>query len=166
MQLTKYKTCKNKQTMSKNFIVDGAPCTCKYGTVPGLLKVISHQIMVVNHGNRKIATSMELGAPFYPPMFGVCKSTWPPRQCSPAITQWDDVYKGMRINLLSNPLLPDSKATCSAGCPRCIDIVNHGQFQLLGLPHLQGATAEHQSELDPTGSLNEEERINISVIQL
>lgn len=148
--------------MGKKFITDGAPCMCKFGTVPGRLMVISHQLMVINNSNKKICTSMELGAPFYPPMFGVCKASWPPRPCTPAVTLWENVYKGMRINLLSNPLLPESKATCAAGGAQCIEIVHHGQVEILGPPHLKSATAEHQSDLDPTGSLCEEEKIEIT----
>ena len=148
--------------MKKEFIIDGAPCMCKFGSAPGLLKVISHQIMVVNHSNKKIATSMELGAPFYPPMFGVCKSTWPPRPCSPAVVKWDDVYKGMRVNLLSNPLLPKSKATCSAGGSQCIEIIKHGQIELPGLLHLKNATAEHQPEMESMGNVVKEEEFNIT----
>ena len=52
--------------MGKEFITDGAPYMCKYGSTPGRLMVISHQIMVINHSNKKIGTSMELGSPFYP----------------------------------------------------------------------------------------------------
>ena len=150
--------------MGKKFITDGAPCMCKYGSIPGRLMVISHQLMVINHSNKKIGTSMELGSPFYPPMFGVCKSTWPPRPCTPAVIQWEQVYKGVRINQVSNPLLPESKATCAAGCPQCIEIVHHGQTELLGSPHVKSATAEHQSDLDPTGSLSEEEKLDITII--
>jgi len=152
--------------IGKKFIIDGAQCMCKYGSAPGRIMVISHQIMVVNHSRKKIATSMELGSPFYPPMFGVCKASWPPRPCSPAVIQWDNYYKGMRINLLSNPLLPESKATCSAGCPQCIEIVYHGQIELLGLSHLKSATAEHCPDLDPTGSLSELDKMEITVQQI
>ena len=152
--------------MGKKFIADGAPCMCKFGTAPGRLKVISHQIMVINHSQKKIATSMELGSPFYPPMFAVCRANWPPRPCSPAVIKWDNYYKGMRNNLLSNPLLPESKATCSVGGSQCIEIIHHGQFEMLGFPHLQSATAEHCADLDPVGSLSEVDKIEITVQQI
>lgn len=149
--------------MGKKFIADGAQCICKFGSAPGLLKVISHQLMMINHSNKKIATSMELGVPFYPPAFGQCKFSWPPRPCSPAIVKWDNVYKGMRINLTSNPLLTDSKATCSVCGSPCIDFIDHGQIELLGPPHVKNATAEHQTDLDPMGILCEEEKPEITV---
>ena len=53
--------------MGKKFIADGAPCMCKFGSAPGRLKVVSHQLIRINHSDKKIATSAELGNPFYPP---------------------------------------------------------------------------------------------------
>jgi hypothetical protein len=152
--------------MKKHFIIDTAVCMCKFGTVTGLLKVISHNLMVLNHSNSKIATTMELGSPFYPPMFGVCKANWPPRPCVPNIIKWSNPFKKMRLQGNAYPLMPDSKATCAMCGAECIDIMFHGQLEIPGPLHIQNATAEHQSELDPTSNLSQEEDYNITVQQI
>ena len=142
--------------MGKKFIADGAPCMCKFGSAPGRLKVVSHQLIRINHSDKKIATSTELGNPFYPPAFGVCKASWPSRPCVPAIVKWDHVYDHMRINRCSHPLLPESKGTCAACGTPCIDILDHGQIEELGRLQLRNASMEHQHDLNPVGEIKEE----------
>jgi len=151
--------------MEKQFIIDTAVCVCKFGTTPGRLKVNSHNLVVMNHGNRKIATSRDLQNTFYPPGFGSC-SYGGKRPCSPMVTQWSNVYKGMRLPGNAYPLMPDSKATCSVSNTPCIDITFHGQIEIPGPLQIQNATAEHQSDLDPAGRLSQEEEIDITVQQI
>lgn len=142
------------------FVTDQAKCICKYGSSPGQLKVISHQLMIINHSDKKIATSLDLGNPFYIPFFVKC-SIFPSRPCSPNVVKWDNTYEGMRVSR-GNPLLPGSIATCAVAGTPCIQIVHHGQIELLGPPHVKNATAEFQSDLDPTGSLCEEDRFKVT----
>ena len=52
--------------MKKKFIVENALCTCKFGTVPGLLKIIDQKFAHIN-GKKLIATTMNLGDVFQPP---------------------------------------------------------------------------------------------------
>jgi len=150
--------------MGKQFIIDTAVCMCKFGTSPGMLKVNSHNLVILNHNNRKIATSRELMNTFYPPGFGTCKSSSPyTKPCVPNIINWSNVYKGMRVQRNSYPLMPDSKATCAISGVECIDIMFHGQIEIPGPLHIKNATGEHQQELDPAGSLKQEEEIKITV---
>jgi hypothetical protein len=150
--------------MGKHFIIDTALCMCKFGTAPGRLKVNSHKLMVLNHGDKKIATSLELQNAFYPPGFGTCTCNSPfTRPCVPSIIQWSNVYKRMRLPGNAYPLMPDSKAACAICGAECIDITFHGQMELLGALHIKNATAEHQSDLDPAGRLSQEEEYNITV---
>ena len=151
--------------MKKNFIIDTAVCMCKFGTVPGRLKVSSHKLVVLNHGSKKIATSRDLQNTFYPPGFGAC-NFGQTRPCSPMVTQWLNVYKGMRLPGKAYPLMPDSKATCAVSNVSCIDIIFHGQIAVPGPLHIKNATAEHQSDLDPVGRLNQEELVDITVQQI
>lgn len=149
--------------MGKNFIIDSAVCMCKFGTAPGRLKANSHRLMVLNHGNSRIATSNELQNTFYPPAFGACTCNSPyTRPCAPVIVKWSNVYRGMRLPGNAYPLMPDSKATCSMSGVECIEITFHGQMEIPGALHVKNATAQHQSELDPAGRLNQEEESNIT----
>jgi hypothetical protein len=149
--------------MKKYFITDGAPCICKFGTAPGMLKVNSHRLMVINHADKKIATSQELQNTFYPPAFGSCTFYSPfIRPCSPVVIQWSDFYKKMRIQGNAYPLMPESKATCAVCGAPCIDITFHGQIEIPGPLHIKNATTEHQTDLDPAGSLSQEENAIIT----
>jgi hypothetical protein len=150
--------------MGKNFIIDTAVCICKFGTAPGRLKVSSHRLATLNHGDKKMATSNELQNTFYPPAFGTCTYNSPyTRPCAPAIVKWSNVYKGMRLPGNAYPLMPDSKATCAMSGIECIDITFHGQLEIPGPLHVKNATAEHQTELDPAGELKQEEEDNITI---
>ncbi len=142
--------------MGKKFIAEGATCMCKFGSAPGRLKVVSHQLIRINHGDKKIATSAELGNPFCPPAFGVCKAGWFSRPCVPSIVKWDNVYDHMRINRGANPLLPESRGTCAACGVPCIDIIDHGQVEQLGLMQREHASTEYQNDLNPIGEIKEE----------
>jgi hypothetical protein len=144
--------------MGKNFIIDTAVCICKFGTAPGRLKVNSHQLVTLNHGDKKMATSNELQNTFYPPAFGSCTRNSPfTHPCEPVIVRWSNVYKGMRLPGNAYPLMPDSKATCAASGVECIEITFHGQIDIPIPPHMKNATAEHLADLDPAGIYEEED---------
>lgn len=144
--------------MGRNFIIDTAVCMCKFGTAPGRLKVNSHKLMVLNHGDSKIATSLELQDTFYPPGFGTCTSSSPnTKPCVPNITQWSKVFKGMRLPGNAYPLMPDSKATCAMCGVECIDITFHGQIAVPVPSSMKNSTEEHRSDLDPMGVYEDED---------
>jgi hypothetical protein len=144
--------------MEKNFIIDSAICMCKFGTAPGRLKVNSHRLVVLNHSDKKIATSNELQNTFYPPAFGTCTYNSPyTKPCAPVIVKWSNVYKGMRLPGNACPLMPDSKATCSMSGVECIEITFHGQIDVPTPPHVKNATEEHRSDLDPMGVYEDED---------
>jgi hypothetical protein len=137
--------------MGKHYIVDGAKCTCKFGASPGMLKASSQKKVVINAG-RRMATSKELQNTFYPPGFGQCNFSWPPKPCAPMITQWLNVFRFMRLPGGAFPLMPDSKGICAVSGTPCVEITDHGQIEIPGAAHAKNATAEHQSDLDPGGS--------------
>jgi hypothetical protein len=135
----------------KYYIVEGAQCTCKFGSAPGILLVNSQQKILLN-ANKKVATSNELQNTFQPPGFGTCKFSYPSRPCAPVITQWMNVYQSMRLPGGAFPLMPDSKGTCAVCGSPCVEISDHGQVEIAGDSHVKNATAEHQTDLDTAGS--------------
>jgi len=138
--------------MGKEFIVDGAPCKCKYGALPGKLKVSDQSFFVIN-GNKLSGTTTMLGNVLYPPFFATCKVIPAyPKPCMPAITKWSGQFGGMKTSAGGYPLTEESKGTCSSGCPDCIEFTATGQIPVPGAPQAAQATAEHQGELDPTGA--------------
>lgn len=134
----------------KEYIVDGAICICKYGTAPGRIKVENQRSAYMNSG-KPTATTLTLGNVFYPPAFAICKASWPPRPCTPAVTLWQNAYMKLEIETGGYALTDQSKGTCAAGGPMCIDIVQTGQIPLPGSGQMLSATAALQSEMDPLG---------------
>jgi len=152
--------------MGKSFVIDTAPCKCKYGTTPGKLKVNSHKLVVMNHGDGKMATSLELQNAFYPPGFGSCKRYSPYiKPCVPNVIKWSNLFDHMRLPGNAHPLLSDSKGTCALGGPDCIEILSDGQIEVPGPRHVKNATAEHQQELDPAGDLSTTGKYDKATVQ-
>jgi hypothetical protein len=137
--------------MTKEFIVDGALCMCKFGTSPGRLKVPEQQFAYMN-GGKLTATTMSLGNAFYPPGFTVCRFIpLLPKPCTPAIVLWTEGFRKLEIGNGGYALTEKSKGTCASGCPNCIDIMLTGQFQLPGIGQILSAKAAFQNEMDPIG---------------
>lgn len=134
----------------KEFIVDGAPCMCKYGAAPGKLKVTNQQFFNIN-GNKLGSTTLAVGNVFYPPGFGMCKvNPMMPKPCMPSVTEWKGQFD--KISVMGGYLLTDkSKGTCGSGSPDCIEFMQTGQIAVPGMKQMQQATAEHQGELDAMG---------------
>lgn len=137
--------------MNDKFIVEGAWCTCKFGSTPAQLLVLSPDHAHMN-GEKRIADTMNLGNVFQAPGFTMCNVTHPPKPCVPALTRWDDAFDKIKINRAAFPLLPGSKGTCASGCPRCIEFINEGQIPMPGIGLMKQAAAEFQGDLDPAGS--------------
>lgn len=138
--------------MPKEFLVEGAPCLCKFGAAPGKLKVTDNTFFKMN-GSKLSATTLTLGNVFDPPGFGVCKvNPMAPIPCAPAITQWSGQFQGLKTSKGGYPLTDASKATCACGCPDCVEFMMTGQIPIPGPKQMREATAEHQGELDPAGS--------------
>ena len=137
--------------MAKEFIVEGAICQCKFGTTPGMLKIIDQQFAHIN-GQKLIATTMNLGNVFQPPGFTKCNiNPIFPKPCVPAVTQWSGAFEKLKIRKAGAILTNESKGTCAMGCPDCIEFIQTGQIPLPGLPQMQQASAEFQGDLDPMG---------------
>jgi hypothetical protein len=135
----------------KEYVVEGAMCMCKFGTTPGLLKIIDHKFAHIN-GKKLIATTMNLGNVFQPPGFTSCKiNPMFPKPCVPAITMWDGAFDKLKINRIASPLTDKSKGTCATGGPSCIEIKMTGQIALPAAPQMKAATNVFQGDLDPTG---------------
>jgi len=132
--------------MNEKYAVDGALCVCNYGTAPGRMKVIDQNFVHIN-GQKLAGTSMNLGCCFYPPCFAVCKSTWPPRPCSPNVIQWSNTFTKVKVNRIATLLTERSKASCAIGGTDCISFLFHGQIPMpVFMPQLP-----LREQLDPTG---------------
>lgn len=154
--------------MGKKFIVEGAMCTCMFGASPGKLTVTDQQFAHIN-GSKLTATDKNLGNVFMPPGFGICKKSWPPRPCTPMITQWSNAFTKIKINRVASPLLEDSKGTCALGSSNCVQFVMNGQIAMPGAPQMALASSGFQGDLDPLGeplALNEAQIFGIKQIQL
>lgn len=145
--------------MADRFIVEGAFCTCKFGTTPARLLVL-----VPNHthmnGGKMIADTLNLGNVFYSPGFTMCNSTNPPKPCIPAVTQWSGAFDKIKFNRTASPLLPSSKGSCALGCPNCIEFINEGQIAILGIEQIKQVASEFLGDMDPLGehlALHEEQ---------
>lgn len=137
--------------MGKKYIVEGAVCMCKFGTTPGLLKVLNQKKVHIN-GNKLVATDLNIGNVFEPPAFTMCKiNPMFPKPCVPTVTQWSSPFSKIKINRMASPLIEGSKGTCGSGCPNCIEFMTTGQIELPGAPQMKNATAIIQGDLDPMG---------------
>lgn len=132
--------------------------TCQFGVAPAMINVTDNTKVYFN--GKLVATSMSIGPTFQSPAFGTCNMVPNmPKPCAAVITKWDNVYTGMKINHISNPLTKDSKGTCALGCPMCISFQMSGQIPKPSMPLPKISNVEHQSDLNPLagneGSLKE-----------
>lgn len=138
--------------MGKEYIADGALCICKHGTGTGVLAV-KKKTKTIN-GGKMIASDMELGDVFQPPECVTCTiNPLFPKPCKSNIIKWSNPAKNEKLQGGARPLLPESKATCSTGSPDCVEIIFHGQFELLGAPQMNAATNVFQNELNPLAGI-------------
>lgn len=144
--------------MKKKFVVEGAICTCKFGTTPGFLKIIDQKFAHIN-GKKLIGSTMNLGNVFQPPGFTMCRVVPSvPKPCTPAVIRWSNAFEKAKINRLGALLTDQSKGTCASGCPDCITFLQPGQIALPGAMQMKEASKEFQGDLDPVGeslALNE-----------
>ncbi|WP_052100744.1 PAAR-like protein [Porphyromonas gulae] len=136
--------------MSDKFIVEGALCTCKFGTAPARLIILSPDRAHMN-GGKSIADTMNIGNVFQPPGFAMCNSTYPPKPCVPAVIQWSGAFDQIKFNRVTSPLLSTSKGTCALGCPHCIEFIKEGQTAMPGAGQMNSAAADFQGDMDPLG---------------
>ena len=134
--------------MEEEFIVKGAMATCQFGVAPAMLNNIMDNMNVYFNG-KLAATSMTMGPVFPAPAFGTCNMVPNmPKPCVAMITKWDNVYSGMYINRISNPLTKNSKGTCALGCPMCISFQTTGQIPIPTVPIMEMSAFEHQSDMN------------------
>ena len=131
--------------MGKEYIVNGAKATCKYGKSIGVLQVNDNTGVSMN-GNRT-ATTKTLGNTFTP-NFGSCSAY---HNCPyiPNIVKWEKYYEGVSINGESYPLLDDSVGTCVLGSPNCINFQHTGQYNVLGAFDFSKIPTEHIADICP-----------------
>lgn len=142
----------------KHLVCQGAICSCKFGSSPDKLKVLTQSKRYINDkdGSQKLmATHMDIGKTFEKNLFGSCaKLNNSP--CQVVVTQWSGFYE--KITLQDNSgkaLLEDSKATCPIGAPDCITIINHGQIMEASAQNVENAEKEVLMELFPFTDLGE-----------
>lgn len=151
--------------MEEEFIVKGAMATCQFGVAPSMLNNILDNMNVYFNG-KLAATSMTLGPAFPSPAFGTCNMVPNmPKPCVAMITKWDNVYTGMYVNRISNPLTKNSKGTCALGCPMCISFQTTGQIPVPTMPAVNAPNvATHQSDMNPMATNEEEPEDDITPI--
>ena len=134
--------------MKDEFIVKGAMATCQFGVAPAMINVLDNTNVYFN--GKLVATSMSIGPTFHSPAFGTCNMVPNmPKPCAAVITKWDNVYTGMKINRVSNPLTNDSKGTCALGCPMCISFSTTGQTPIPSVTVPDVVKLEHRSDMNP-----------------
>ncbi len=137
--------------MAKAFLVKGARCVCKFGSLPGRFTVLDHAHFYIN-GRKLAGSTLSIGNTFDQPGFGVCKvNPLFPRPCIPAVMQWNKPYLALKTSLGGNLLTDESTATCLMGAPDCISVLMTGQIPLPGIADFTKATAAQQEDLDPMG---------------
>ncbi|MGO4710288.1 DUF4280 domain-containing protein [Chryseobacterium sp. 2TAF14] len=142
----------------KHLVCQGAICSCKFGSVPDKLKVLTQSKRYINdkNGSQKLmATHMDIGKTFEKNMFGSCTKL-NNNPCQVTVTQWNGFYD--KITLQDNSgkaLLEDSKATCPIGAPDCISIINHGQIMEATPQNVENAEKEVLMELFPFTDLGQ-----------
>jgi len=137
--------------MAKEFLVKGARCVCKYGSLTGRFTVLDHSHFYIN-GHKLAGSTLSLGNTFELPGFGVCRvNPIFPKPCIPAIVKWKKPYLALKNALGGNILTDQSTATCSSGCPDCISVLMTGQIPLPGVADFTKATSEQQEDIDPIG---------------
>ena len=150
--------------MEEEFIVKGAMATCQFGVAPSMLNNILDNMNVYFNGKLAV-TSMTLGPAFPSPAVGTCNMVPNmPKPCVAMITKWDSVYSGMYINRIAHPLTKNSKGTCALGCPMCISFQTTGQIPIPSLPAMEMAKVEHQSDMNPMATNEEEPKDDITPI--
>lgn len=146
--------------MADKFIVEGALCTCQFGTTPARIKVLKPTKFKIN-GGKKVVDTMNLGPCFDAPMFTMCNMIPDaPKPCAAVVTQWSGGFSDVKINHMASPLLPNSKGTCALGIPQCISFSFEGQLGLPSIPQMKMAAAEFMNDMDPCGeslTLNDEQ---------
>ena len=133
--------------MGKEYIVNRAICLCKFGTAPGFLKVTDNQAVCMN--GKLAATDKTLGNVFEGAGFTMCRKSWSPKPCTPAIVGWSGAYDGVSINGSSSPLLGTSKGTCALGCTDCISFQTSGQIPIPNEQQLMKSAMALRSDINP-----------------
>lgn len=143
----------------KAIVVQGAICTCQFGTVPDKLKVLSHSKEYANDesgSDKLIATTKEVGKTFQANCFGVCpKLGSPPPPCQVVVTEWQDYYEEVILSNGGKILIETSKATCPIGGAGCISILHHGQIGVPSQQNFDNAHEDVQGQLNPMVSKSE-----------
>ena len=133
--------------MKDEFVVNRAICRCQFGSAPGCLKVTDNQSVCMN--GKLAATDNTLGNAFEGAGFTMCKKSWPPKPCTPAITGWTGAYQGISINGSSSPLLGTSKGTCAIGCTNCISFQTSGQIPIPNELQVMQSAMLLKSDINP-----------------
>lgn len=141
----------------KHLVCSGAICQCKFGTTPDKLKV-KQQDYYINEdaaSKKAIANTKDITQPFEANTFGSCKKM-NNNPCKPAITKWQGFYDKVTLQNGGQPLLEDSKATCSVAGAPCVDITFHGQTATVTTQQAEVANDDVQAQLNVLVNLKED----------
>lgn len=146
----------------KEKIVQGATCTCNYGTTTDTLKVLTHSKYYLNdlEGSKKlVATHKDIGATFEANTFGSCKmqpTMFGYKPCQAIVTAWTGYYEKEKYSPPDGfTLLEDSKACCPIGGIDCISILKSGQIGEPSVQNFAHSDTELQVHVSPLVDLQD-----------
>ncbi|PQL93225.1 DUF4280 domain-containing protein [Apibacter adventoris] len=137
--------------MGVKYIVQGAVCSCLYGSGTDALKVKTQSKVFLNDmdGAKKLAvTTTDLGTTFEKNCFGSCakKKNNP---CTVTLTAWSGEETKKKIVGAGNLLTEESKATCPVGGKDCISILYHGQQAEVSPQNFSNTDPQVQAQINP-----------------
>lgn len=134
----------------KFFVVQGAICTCQYGTAPDQLEISSNEKDYINDSNgsmKPIGSTKDIGQPFKAKTFGYCSKIR--SSCSMNVTEWQNFYEKVTLANNGKILTEESKATCALGAPSCIKFEFHGQTAAVSPEQAAASDANAMATLNP-----------------
>ncbi|MGM5630914.1 DUF4280 domain-containing protein [Apibacter raozihei] len=147
----------------KEMVVQGATCTCEFGTGTDTLKVLTQGKYYLNDHeakNKLAATHKDVGTTFEKNTFGSCKKM-NNNPCTSTVVQWSGFYEKVKYSPPEGYiLLEDSKATCPVGGNNCISIMNSGQQAEPSKQNFKNADEELLSHILPVIDMKNFEKID------
>lgn len=103
-------------------MAEGCRAFCKLGTTAAVM-VSKHNDILYSDGAKVIVDS-ELGNPFSPGGFGVCRVVpSAPRPCVPMVLRWRGAVGRFTVNGSCRPLTDRCKGLCACGGTECISFM-------------------------------------------
>lgn len=103
-------------------ITEGDKAVCKLGTIPA--EIVSKHNDILCSDGVKVVLDSELGNPFLPGGFGVCRIVpSAPKPCVPMVLKWRGDGGRFTVNKVCKPLTDRCKGVCAYGGAECISFI-------------------------------------------